>query len=100
MTYRTVCDWCLLGWYETKACRYRGNSPAGWDVRDFPVVQPVGAGPLGRFRDATTRKSSLNGSGVATAIPLDRHRDGAAVLQQLGDADKHIAAGEMTGATA
>ena len=64
------------------------------------MVQPVGAGPLGRFRDATTRKSSINGSGVATAIPLDRRRDGAAVLQQLGDADKRIAAGEMTGASA
>ena len=64
------------------------------------MVQPVGAGPLGRFRDATTRKSPLNGSGVATAIPLDRHRYCAAVLQQLGDADKHIAAGEMTGASA
>jgi hypothetical protein len=64
------------------------------------VVQPVGAGPLGRFRDATIRKNSLSGSGVATAIPLDRHRDGVAVLQQLGDADRHIAAGEMTGASA
>src|ERR1019366_4124979 len=38
--------------------------------------------------------------GVAAAIPLDRHRYGAAVLQQFGDADKHIAAGEMTGASA
>jgi len=55
---------------------------------------------LGRFRDATTRKSSISGSGVATAIPLDRHRDGIAILQQLGDADKHIAAGEMTNASA
>jgi hypothetical protein len=63
------------------------------------VVQPVGAGPVGRFRDATPRKSSINGSGVATAIPLDRHRYGAAVFQQLGDADKHIAASEMTGAS-
>ena len=95
-----MCDWCLLGWYETKACRYRGNSPAGWDVRASPAVQPVGAGPFCRFRDAPTRKSSLNGSGVATAIPLDRRRDRAAVLQQLGDADKHIAAGEMIGASA
>ena len=51
---------------------------------------------MGRFRDATHRKSSNNGSGVATAIPLDRHRYGAAVFQQLGDADKYIAAGEMT----
>jgi hypothetical protein len=64
------------------------------------VVQPVSAGPLGRFRDATTCKSSISGSGVATAIPLDRHRYGAAVLQQLGDADKHIAAGEMTDTSA
>ena len=63
------------------------------------MVQPVGAGPVGRFRDATPRKSSINGSGVATAIPLDRHRYGAAVFQQLGDADKHIAASEMTGAS-
>ena len=55
---------------------------------------------MGRFRDATTRKSSISGSGVATAIPLDRHRDGIAILQQLGDADKHIAAGEMTSASA
>jgi hypothetical protein len=55
---------------------------------------------LGHFHDATTRKSSGSGSGVATAIPLDRHRYGAAVLQQLGDADKRIAADEMTGATA
>jgi len=51
------------------------------------VVQPVGAGPLGRFRDARTCESSISGSGVATAIPLDRNRDGAAVHQQLGDAD-------------
>jgi hypothetical protein len=51
------------------------------------VVEPVGAGPLGRFRDAKTCKSSVSGSGVATAIPLDRHRDGVAVLQRLGDAD-------------
>jgi len=64
------------------------------------VVEPVGAGPLGRFRDATTCKSSVSGSGVAATIPLDRHRDGVAVLQQLGDADRHIAAGEMTGASA
>ena len=64
------------------------------------MVQPVGAGSLGRFRDATIRKSSLSGSGVATATPVDRHRDDVAVLQQLGDADKHIAAGEMTGASA
>jgi hypothetical protein len=64
------------------------------------VVQPVGAGPLGCFHDATTRKSSISGSGIAAAIPLDRHCYGAAVLQQLGDADKHIAADEMTGATA
>jgi hypothetical protein len=55
---------------------------------------------LGCFRNATTRKSSINGSGVSTAIPLDRHRYDAAVLQQLGDADKHIAAGEMTGTSA
>ena len=48
---------------------------------------------MGRFHDATTRKSSINGSGVATAIPLDRHRYGAAVLQQLGDADKVKAKG-------
>ena len=64
------------------------------------MVQPVGAGPLGRFRDATTRKSSIRGSGVAAAIPLDRHCYGAAVVQRLGDADKRIAAGEMTGASA
>jgi hypothetical protein len=64
------------------------------------VVQPVGAGPLGCFHDATTRKSSISGSGVATAIPLDRHRDGIAVVQQLGDADKHTDAGEMTGSSA
>ena len=64
------------------------------------MVQPVGAGPLGRFRDATTRKSSLNGSGVAATIPLDRHRYDVAVLHQLGDADKRIAAGEMIGASA
>jgi hypothetical protein len=64
------------------------------------VVQLVGAGPLGRFRDAQPRKSSGSGSGVATAIPLDCHRDGAAVRQQLRDADKRIAAGEMTGALA
>jgi hypothetical protein len=55
---------------------------------------------LGRFRDATTCKSSISGSGVATAIPLDRHRDGIAVVQQLGDADKHTDAGEMTGSSA
>jgi len=30
---------------------------------------------------------------------LDRHRYGVTVLQQFGDADKHIAAGEMTGAS-
>jgi len=76
------------------------NSLAAWDVRAFPVVQPVGAGPLGRIRDAPSRKSSGSGSGVAAAIPLDRHRDDVAVPQQLGDADKHIAAGEMTGALA
>ena len=64
------------------------------------MVQPVGAGPLGRFRDTTPRKSSINGSGVATANPHDRHRDGVAVLQQLGNADKHVAAGEMTGTSA
>jgi len=64
------------------------------------MVQPVGAGPVGRFRDPTLRKSSLSGSGVATAIPLDRYRDGVAVLQQLGNADKHVAAGEMTGTSA
>ena len=63
------------------------------------MVQPVGAGALDRFRDATTHKGSLSGSGVAAAIPLDRYRDGGAVLQQLGDANKHIAAGEMTGAS-
>jgi hypothetical protein len=64
------------------------------------VVEPVGAGPLGRFRDPTPGKSSVGGSGVATAIPLDSHRDGVTVLQQLGDADKQIAAGQMTGASA
>lgn len=55
---------------------------------------------MGRVCDATPRESSLNGSGVATAIPLDRLRDGVTVLQQLGDADTHIAAGEMIGASA
>ena len=60
------------------------------------MVQPVGAGPLGRFRDATPRKNSNHGSGVATAIPLDRHRYDAASFQQLADADKYIAAGEIT----
>jgi len=64
------------------------------------VVEPVGAGPLGRFCDTTPRKSSISGSGLAAAIPLDRHRDGVAVLQQLGNADKHVAAGEMTGTSA
>jgi hypothetical protein len=64
------------------------------------MVQPVGAGPLGRFRDPAPRKGSVRGSGVATAIRLDRHRDDVTVLKQLGDADKHIAAGELTGASA
>lgn len=64
------------------------------------MVQPIGAGPLGCFRDARTSKSSINGFGVAAEIPLDRHCDGAAVLQQLGDTDKRIAAGELTSASA
>jgi hypothetical protein len=55
---------------------------------------------LGRFCDPTPRKSSVSGSGAATAIPLDRYRDDLTVVQQLDDADKQIAAGEMTGASA
>jgi hypothetical protein len=64
------------------------------------VVQSVNAGSLGYFRDATPRKSSFTRSGVVSTIPMDRHRYGTAVFQQLGGADKHITAGEMTGASA
>jgi hypothetical protein len=55
---------------------------------------------MGRFCDPTPRKSSVSGPGATTAIPLDRYRNDLIVVQQLGDADKHIAAGEITGASA